>query len=269
MSGQGRGEIRRLLERHGRHPRKHLGQHFLADPNVVARIVALADVGPGDQVVEIGAGTGALTTALAASGATVVAYEIDEGLRPLLAEVIDEGVVDLRFADAMDVDFESALGPGDWTMVANLPYGVGTPLVLEALRTAPRITRFVVMVQREVADRLAAEPGSKAYGFATVVAALHGSVRFGFAVGPKVFFPPPDVESAVVVIERRSPPPLVEEALRLAAAGFGQRRKMLRRSLAGALDDPVAVLTAAGIDPQRRPEQLAPEEFVRIAEVAP
>lgn len=269
MTAQGRGEIRRLLTAHGLRPRKRLGQHFLADPNVVDRIVRTAAVGPDHQVVEIGAGTGTLTRALAATGARVVAYEIDEGLRPILEDVLDGADVELRFGDAVRVDLEKELGPGEWTMVANLPYGVGTTLLLDALQQAPRIVRFVVMVQREVAERLAAAPGSKTYGLATVVAALHGTVDYAFTVAPTVFVPPPEVESAVIVVERIEADAGAAEACRIAAAAFNQRRKMVRRSLQSVFEEPIAVLDAAGIDPTVRAEDLSPADYLKLAGAMP
>jgi 16S rRNA (adenine1518-N6/adenine1519-N6)-dimethyltransferase len=275
MSAQGRGEIRRLLATHELRPRKHLGQHFLADPNIVDRIVDVAGVDASSQVVEIGAGTGTLTRSLAATGATVVAYEIDENLRPVLEDSLAGVDVELRFADAMKVDLDADLPPGDWIMVANLPYGVGTPLLLEALASAPRITRFVVMVtrfvvmvQREVADRLSADPGSRTYGLATVMASLYGSVRFAFAVSPTVFVPAPDVDSAVIVVERNVADPMAAAAVRIAAAAFNQRRKMIRGSLRAVLDDPIAVLSAAGIEATLRAEDLSPGDYLSLARAA-
>jgi 16S rRNA (adenine1518-N6/adenine1519-N6)-dimethyltransferase len=268
MSAQGRGEIRRLLATHELRPRKHLGQHFLADPNIVDRIVDVAGIDASSQVVEIGAGTGTLTRSLAATGATVVAYEIDENLRPVLEDSLAGVDVELRFADAMKVDLDADLPPGDWIMVANLPYGVGTPLLLEALASAPRITRFVVMVQREVADRLSADPGSRTYGLATVVASLYGSVRFAFAVSPTVFVPAPDVDSAVIVVERNVADPMAAAAVRIAAAAFNQRRKMIRGSLRAVLDDPIAVLSAAGIEATLRAEDLSPGDYLSLARAA-
>ncbi len=268
MTAQGRGEIRRLLAAHGLRPRKRLGQHFLADPNVVDRIVRTAAIGSEDQVVEIGAGTGTLTRALAATGARVVAYEIDEGLRPVLESVLEGTDVELRIADAVRVDLAHALGPGEWTMVANLPYGVGTTLLLDALQHAPRIVRFVVMVQREVAERLASAPGSRTYGLATVVAALHGTVDYAFTVAPTVFVPPPEVESAVIVVDRIAADPAAAEACRIAAAAFNQRRKMIRGSLRAVFEDPVAVLDAAGIEPTVRAEDLAPSDYLELARAA-
>lgn len=261
---QGRAEIIGLLRRHGIEPRKRLGQNFLIDPNTIRKIVRLADVGPGDRVLEVGAGTGTLTRELAATGADVVAYEIDERLRPVLAEVLGTlDNVEVRFADAVTVGFAN----GSWTVVANLPYYLSTTLLLDWLQAGPQPERFVVMVQREVADRLAAEPGSRTYGIPSVVARLYGSPRRVFTVPPSVFYPRPEVDSAVVEIERRTPPLHAATAVRLASVAFGQRRKMLRRSLAATLASPQATLEAAGIDPLRRPEELDVAEFLALAEV--
>ncbi len=199
----GRGATARLLAEHGVHPRKELGQHFLVDPNLVRRIVAVSGVGPGDRVLEIGAGAGTLTRGLAAAGARVLAYEIDRRLRPVLeAALAGVAGVEVRYEDASGLDPEG-LGEGPWVMVANLPYNVGTPLLLRLLREAPAITRFVVMLQREAVERLAAAPGSRVYGLPSVVVRLHGTVGVAFRVPATVFLPPPRVESAVAVI--RSP----------------------------------------------------------------
>lgn len=258
----------RLLAAHGVRPRRELGQHFLADPNLVRKIVQTAEVWPGDRVLEIGAGAGTLTRALAATGATVLAYEVDSRLRPVLEDAL-QGMpgVEVRYADAATLD-PTELAGEEWVVVANLPYHVGTPLLMRLLREAPSISRFVVMMQREAAERLAAAPGSRTYGLPSVVAQLHGLVKVAFGVPAGVFIPPPKVESAVVVIRRRGAHALAEQAIALAAAAFGQRRKMLRRSLSGVLADPVAALTAAGLAPTRRAEDLRPEDYLRLAEVA-
>ena len=264
----GRGATAHLLERHGIRLRRSLGQHFLVDPNVVRRIVAEAGIAPGDRVLEIGAGAGTLTRGLAAAGAGVVAYEIDERLRPLLDEAL-AGIpgVEVRFADAAALPPQDLAGEAT-IVVANLPYHVGTPLLLDLLRRAEQVERFVVMLQREAVERLAAAPGSKAYGLPSVVAQLHGEVRVAFRVPGSVFFPEPPVESAVAVIRRITAPSGAGAAVALAAAGFNQRRKMLRRSLAAALDDPGAVLAAADIDPTLRAESLTPGDYLRLAEAA-
>jgi len=268
MTAQTRSEIASLLERHGLAPIHRLGQHFLADGNITRKIVALADLGPGSKVVEVGAGTGTLTRALADTGARVVTYEVDSGLRPLLEDVTAGLDVEVRFADVMGVNFAAALvGPG-WRMVANLPYNVGTPVVLDALQNAPDIERFVVMVQNEVARRLAASVGSDDYGLPSVVVGIYGVARLAFTVPPQVFYPPPRVESAVVVIERGQTQAHASRAVDLARAGFGQRRKMLRGSLAGVLSEPEATLRQADIAPTSRAEDLAPEDYLRLAAVS-
>jgi 16S rRNA (adenine1518-N6/adenine1519-N6)-dimethyltransferase len=268
MTAQSRSEIVGLLERHGLAPLHRLGQHFLADANITRKIVDLAEVGPGSRVVEVGAGTGTLTRALAAAGAHVVAYEVDRGLRPVLEEVTQGLDVELRFVDVTDVDFSSALEGSGWSMVANLPYNVGTPVLLEAIRGAMNIDPFVVMVQKEVALRFAAAPGSEDYGVPSVVTRLYTEVAVEFTVPPQVFYPPPRVESAVVRMRRRPAPPEAERAVELARAGFGQRRKMLRRSLASILDKPTETLEAAGVDPRLRAEDLTPADYLRLAEVS-
>jgi 16S rRNA (adenine1518-N6/adenine1519-N6)-dimethyltransferase len=265
MSPQTRAEIAGLLERHGLSPSHRLGQNFLADANITRRIVTVAGIVPGARVLEVGAGTGTLTTALAEAGATVVAYEVDAGLAPVLEEVTAGLDVELRFDDIMRVDLEQELGDGPWTMVANLPYNVGTPLVLDALRNLPSIVRFVVMMQREVAERFAAAPGAKDYGLPSVVAGIHAPARIAFRVPPQVFFPAPAVDSAVVVMDRVPAPPGAARAIELAAAGFNQRRKMLRRSLAGVFEDPVATIQHAGLDPTSRAEDLGPADFLKLA----
>ena len=264
----GRAATARLLAAHGVQPRRDLGQHFLVDPNLVRKVVRIAGVQPGDRVLEIGAGAGTLTRALAATGARVLAYEVDARLRPVLQEAL-AGLtgVEVRYADAADID-PAELGGDEWVVVANLPYHVGTPLLLRLLREAPGILRFVVMLQREAVERLAAAPGSRVYGLPSVVVQLHGEVEVAFRVPPAVFLPPPKVESAVAVIRRRPAHPLTEAAIGLAAAAFRQRRKMLRRSLAGVLPAPEAALAAAGRAATLRAEDLSPGDYLRLAEVA-
>jgi 16S rRNA (adenine1518-N6/adenine1519-N6)-dimethyltransferase len=265
MTAQSRSEITGLLREHGVAPSRRLGQHFLADPNITRKIVGLAAVGPGEHVVEVGAGTGSLTRALAATGAHVVAYEIDAGLLPVLEEVTQGLDVELRFLDVTTVDLAADLHGGRWTMVANLPYNVGTPLLLDALRRVEQIERFVVMVQREVAERLVADPGSGQYGIPSVVAGIHARSRLAFRVPPQVFYPPPKVESAVVVLDRAPAPEGAERAIEIAGVAFNQRRKMLRRSLSTFFEDPVAVLEAAGIDPTARAEDLSSADYLSLA----
>ena len=264
---QGRAEIRQLLASHGHRPNKVYGQNFLTDPNLVRRIVDVANV-TGRDVVEIGAGTGTLTLALADVARRVVAYEVDFGLVPVLTETLGSvSNVDVRFADALDVDLGSDLAAGSWVLVANLPYNVGTGIILDALRSTPRIERIVVTVQSEVAQRLTAEPGSKIYGLPSVVVALHATASIAFTVPPHVFEPQPKVDSSVVVIDRIEPPPHAERAISIAATAFGQRRKMLRRSLASLFVDPATAIASAGIDPTSRAEQLSAMDYVALASV--
>ena len=267
MTAQTRSEIAGLLSRHGLSPSRRLGQHFLADANITRKIVDLSGVGTGDQVVEVGAGTGTLTRALAATGARVVAYEIDAGLLPVLEEVTSGLPVELRSLDITDVDLANELAAGRWVMVANLPYNVGTPLLMDALRRVPQIERFVVMVQREVSERLLAGPGSKQYGLPSVIVAIHAQAFLAFRVPAQVFYPAPRVESAVVVLDRLPASHESERAIQIAAAAFNQRRKMLRGSLAAVLDDPTAVLQGVAIDPTARAEDLTPDDYLALARV--
>ncbi len=264
---QPRGEIRRLLDDHGHRPTKTYGQNFLADPNIVRKLIDAADLTAESQVVEIGAGTGTMTALMAERARRVVAYEVDASLAPILTETLGHFAnVDLRFEDASKIDLGEALDGGEWTMVSNLPYNVGTGIVLDALRQATAVKRIVVMVQREVADRMFADAGTKTYGLPSVTAGLHATGNVAFGVPRQVFEPVPRVDSAVIVLNRVEAPRLAPRAIELAAAGFGQRRKMLRRSLDRALREPERILDEAGIDPTTRPEQLTPIDFVRIAE---
>lgn len=264
-SSQGRTEIRGLLQSVGHIPNKHLGQNFLTDPNIVNNIVSLARINRDVDVVEIGAGTGALTTALADSARRVVAYELDPHLEPILLTTLGgRENIEIRIADASGIRLHDELPGTPWTLVANLPYNVGTGIVLDALTGSPKIESFVVMVQKEVADRMLAGPGSKIYGLPSVVVGLHAKGSLAFTVPPQVFEPQPRVESAVILLERVEPDPRAQRAIAIATSAFGQRRKMLRRSLSTVLQDPVATIAAAGIDPTVRAENLSPAEFVAI-----
>lgn len=267
MTAQTLTEMRRLLRKHGLQPRRHLGQHFLADPNLIRRIVAAAGVTGEDHVLEVGAGTGTLTRELARSGAKVLALEVDRRLEGVLTETLAGMAVDLRFGDALRFDYSELQGVS-WKLVANLPYEVGTVLILDLLRRVPAITEFTVMVQEEVGRRLVAQPDSPDYGLPSVIVGLHGQARLLFTVPPQVFYPPPRVESAVVRIVRNPADPATERAIELATAGFAQRRKMLRSSLRAVLPEPSPVLLGAGIDPTRRPESLAPDEFLTLAKAS-
>lgn len=252
-----RPTIRELLDSGSLAPRRDLGQNFVADPNTVRRIADLARVTAGDRVVEIGAGLGSLTLALADTGAQVTAIEIDRGVVPILRDVVaDRGNVDVVEADAMRLDWQELLGEHcDWVLVANLPYNVATPLICDLLDQVPAITRMLVMVQREAAERFAASPRTSAYGAVSVKTAYWATAHVVGHVPASVFVPRPNVESALVEITRRPPPPTDPDTLfMLVRTGFGQRRKMLRRSLAGIVDP--GTYDAAGISPTARPEEL-------------
>jgi 16S rRNA (adenine1518-N6/adenine1519-N6)-dimethyltransferase len=263
---QSRTIIRALLADHGVHPDKQLGQNFLADPNIVRKIVSVADI-EGRNVVEVGAGTGSLTAELAARAGRVVAYEVDPSLLPILAETVGDSVnVEVRNTDVTSIALFDELDGEPWTMVANLPYNVGTGIVLDALRHTGAVDRFVVMVQSEVADRMLSSPGNRTYGLPSVVVGLHAKGHRSFTVPPQVFEPPPSVESTVVVLDRVAAPRRAERAIEIAAVGFGQRRKMLRRSLSSLFEDPIGLMEAAGVDPTSRPEQLLPSDYVALAD---
>ena len=261
-------DVRRLLAENGLAPSRARGQNFVADPNTVRRVARLAEVGPGDKVVEIGAGLGSLTLALAATGAAVTAVEIDGGLVPVLRRVVEPAGVTVVEGDALRLDWASLLDGTGWALVANLPYNVATPLIADLLDGVPAISRMLVMVQREVGERLAAHPGDEAYGAVSVKVAYWATAKVVGRVPPTVFHPVPKVESALVRIERRPEPAVADEVdpawlFRLVATGFGQRRKMLRRSL-GELVPPEA-FPAAGIRPEARAEELSVEHWGRLA----
>ena len=258
--------IRGLLDDYGLRPNQAYGQNFLVDPNVIRRIVRIAAVGPESNVVEIGGGTGTLTAALAATGARVVVYEIDAGLVRVLHHTVgDLPNVEIRHADAGDADLDHDLDSGSWSMISNLPYNVGTGIVLDALRRAPNVGRFVLLVQREVAERLLAGPGSRAYGIPSVITSLHAHGATAFSVAPAVFYPTPSVASVVIELDRHSAPENGERAIEIASAAFGQRRKMLRRSVATVVPEASETLERCGLDPTARAEDLSPESFVAIA----
>jgi 16S rRNA (adenine1518-N6/adenine1519-N6)-dimethyltransferase len=272
----GRAEIAQLLEENGLRPSRALGQNFLVDPNLAERIARLARVGIGDHVVEVGAGLGSLTVALAVTGAHVLALEIDRHLMPALRSRVEPAGVDVRELDALGCDWGSLLdskaAPDGFVLVANLPYNIATPLVAELCIGVPSIVRMLVMVQREVGERFASPPGSKAYGAVSARIAYFATARIVARVPREVFLPRPNVDSVLVEIKRRAEPPVAvssasyAEIDRLIVAGFATRRKMLRRSLGHIIDE--ASFVAAGIDSTRRPEELGIVEWGRLAAAA-
>ena len=232
----GRAELHRILDENGISPSKALGQNFVADPNTVERIARLSGVGPGDHVIEVGAGLGSLTLALAATGAEVIAVEVDRYLVPLLKELVPP-TVHIVQGDALLLNFDELLThDAAYTLVANLPYNVATPLVMTLLEQVPKIVRMIVMVQREVAERLAASPGSRAFAGVTARRSYFADAKIVGQVSAEVFIPKPHVASSLIEIARW-PEPAVDPAIApyseiasLIRAGFSSRRKMLRRS---------------------------------------
>jgi 16S rRNA (adenine1518-N6/adenine1519-N6)-dimethyltransferase len=266
--------VRELLASHGCHPSRALGQHFLADPNLARKIVRLADVHVGDRVLEIGPGIGSLTVALAEAGAQVVALELDRHLLPVLADVVgDAPNVAIEHGDAMEADLDALMGAGEWACVSNLPYNVATPMVVRLLEEFPAMSRCLVMVQREVAERLVSGPGTKAYGAVSLKVAYYADARIVDTVAATVFVPPPNVASALVRLDRHPAPPVdvpsPESLFRLVRAGFAQRRKTLRRALESTLGDRTeAVLAAAGVDSRTRAEALDLADWARLCREA-
>lgn len=255
-----------LLEQHELGPSRALGQNFVVDPNTVRRIARLAGIGPDTNVVEIGAGLGSLTLALVETGASVTAVELDRYLVPVLREVVAGLPVRVVEGDALRLDWPALLAEHErWTLVANLPYNVATPLVLDLLAGVPAIVRMLVMVQKEAGERLAAPPGSGAYGIPSVKVALRATARVVGKVGPDVFLPRPRVDSVLVEIVRLPEPATDADPdllVDLVDTAFNQRRKMLRRSLAHRVRP--EAFAAAGIDPADRPERLSVQDWGRL-----
>lgn len=271
----GSAEVRLLAAELDLRPTKQRGQNFVIDPNTVRRIVRESGVGESDVVVEVGPGLGSLTLALLEVAGRVVAIELDALLAGRLPRTIAEHApaqaerFEVVLGDAMRIT--EVPGPPPTALVANLPYNVSVPVLLHLLALLPSLERGLVMVQSEVADRLAARPGSKVYGVPSVKAAWYADVRRAGAIGRNVFWPAPNVDSGLVAWTRREPPATTatrEQVFAVVDAAFAQRRKALRgvlRSLAPA-ERVDAALEQAGISPLARGETLAVEDYVRIAE---
>ncbi|MGD8148851.1 16S rRNA (adenine(1518)-N(6)/adenine(1519)-N(6))-dimethyltransferase RsmA [Ornithinimicrobium sp. Y1694] len=274
----GPAEIRELAARLGIRPTKQWGQNFVIDKGTVRRIVRAADVTPDDIVLEVGPGLGSLTLALLPQVRQVTAVEID----PALADQLPRTVRTLapELADRLAVRHTDALrvtdlpDPQPTALVANLPYNVAVPVVLHLLATIPTIEKVLVMVQLEVAERLAAGPGSKVYGVPSVKAAWYAEVSGAGRIGRNVFWPAPNVDSGLVRMVRRDPPATTatrEQVFAVIDAAFAQRRKTLRAALAGWAGSAAAaeeILRAADVDPQARGEVLTVTDFARIADAA-
>jgi 16S rRNA (adenine1518-N6/adenine1519-N6)-dimethyltransferase len=269
----GPAEIRDIADRLGFRPRKARGQNFVHDANTIRRIVRVAELRPGERVLEIGPGLGSLTLGLLHAGHPVTAVEIDEALASALPETVGallpDAQLDVVSADALTLT--DLPGEVPTALVANLPYNVAVPVLLELLARFEEIAHGLVLVQAEVAARLAASPGSRVYGVPSVKLAWYAEAVRAGAVGRAVFWPVPNVDSALVRFVRRPPPAVgADRASTFAVidAAFAQRRKTLRAALAGwagSADAAQAVLAAAGIDPSARGETLDVTDFARIA----
>jgi len=281
------------MARHGISARKSLGQNFLADPNILNRIVAAAELGPEDGVLEIGPGVGALTERLARAAGRVVAVEIDSRLLPVLGEVLEPfGHVDIVHGDILKIDLKELVrsrfpGIGRLAVVANLPYYITTPILMRLLEERLPVSRMVVMMQREVAERLDAKPGTKEYGSLSVAIRYYCETAILFRVPRTAFIPQPNVDSSVVALTRRAKPPVNVSSepffFEVVRASFAQRRKTIFNNLlhhfsgraggAGADRNPggarellLAAFERCGIDPSRRGETLTIEEFAALSE---
>lgn len=273
----GATDVRRIAEEIGLRPTKQRGQNFVVDANTVRRIVRVSGVGPDDVVVEVGPGLGSLTLELLGVARHVVAVEVDPVLAERLPVTVAERApdhverLDLVLADAMRVD--ELPGPAPTALVANLPYNVSVPVLLHLLERFDSLASVLVMVQAEVAHRLAAGPGSRTYGVPSVKASWYCDVTLAGTIGRQVFWPVPNVDSALVSLRRRPTPgndTLRRATFRVVDAAFAQRRKTLRAALSGLVGSGAAAeeaLRAAGVDPQARGEQLDVTDFARIAAV--
>jgi 16S rRNA (adenine1518-N6/adenine1519-N6)-dimethyltransferase len=264
-------EVRELLARHGLAPSRDRGQNFLVDERVADELVELAGVGPGDSVIEVGTGLGILTRALAQRAKRVLTIEVDAGLvRALRAESLLPGNVELRHADALEQDWPALVRERSATrVVANLPYAISAPLLRALLDLRDQLADWSVMIQRDVADRLLAQPGSRSYSSLTVLHRLCAALRRARDLPPSLFFPVPNVRSSFVRVTPRPDAPGADELARIEVvvrAAFGQRRKTLANALRGAgVLEPAAACAAVGIDPRARAETLAPEAFRALA----
>lgn len=269
----GSAEVRRLAEQFGVRPTKQRGQNFVIDPNTVRRIVRESGVGPEDVVVEIGPGLGSLTLALLEVAQAVTAVEIDPvlaaGLPSTIAEFAPDQVASFQLVEADALRVAELPDPQPTALVANLPYNVSVPVLLHFFELLPSLKHGLVMVQSEVADRLAAPPGSRTYGVPSVKAAWYADVRRAGAIGRNVFWPAPNVDSGLVAWTHREPPVTTasrEQVFAVIDAAFAQRRKALRAALKPLFGDATSALEAAGIDALQRGEQLDIHAFARIAE---
>lgn len=275
-------QVKSLLAAHGIHPKKRFGQNFLIDRNVLDRLLDAADIGPDSRVMEIGPGLGVVTREAAQRASRVVCVEVDRDFDPILHEVLaDRDNVEIVIRDFLDVNIKEFLGERDggrWTVIANLPYYITTPILTSLLDSKQCFDSILLMVQREVARRLRSVAGSDDYGSITVFVQYHCVIESVMKVSRNVFYPIPDVDSELVKLTVREKPAVdvVDEALffRVVRASFGKRRKTLLNALSSSddlhwsKDRAEAALSAAGIDAGRRGETLSLEEFAAIANAA-
>jgi 16S rRNA (adenine1518-N6/adenine1519-N6)-dimethyltransferase len=273
------GDVRAFLEAHGLAARRDLGQNFLHDERVAEKLARIADVGPGDRVIEIGTGLGTLTRALAARAGRVITVEIDAGIvRALRSEAVLPANVELIHGDALELDLDRLTGeaPGPVRIVGNLPYSIASPLLRRLLDWRERLVSWSVMVQKEVAGRLLAAPGARAYGSLTVLHQLVATVKIGLDLHPRCFYPVPRVTSTFLHLTPRSGVSIAAEELRMVErvvrAAFAHRRKTIVNSLrTAAAGSPLAseriaeTLASHGIDRRARAQSLSPEQWLELA----
>ncbi|MTI82090.1 MAG: 16S rRNA (adenine(1518)-N(6)/adenine(1519)-N(6))-dimethyltransferase RsmA [Firmicutes bacterium] len=279
-------KVKEILSRHNFHTKKSLGQNFLIDGNIINKIINTAEITEQDMAVEIGPGIGVLTSSIAQKAQKVLAVEIDNKLRPVLAETLEPyNNAKVVFADAMDTNFDQLVydnsggkfgaDVGKYKLVANLPYYITTPIIMHLLTNKFNLHSLVVMVQKEVGMRMAASPGTKVYGSLSVAVQYYTEAEVAFKVPKTVFYPKPDVDSVIVRLKVRDKPPVQvsdeELYFKVVRAAFNQRRKTLLNALSGsniALDKEqwINILQSVNIDPKRRGETLDLKEFALIAD---
>jgi 16S rRNA (adenine1518-N6/adenine1519-N6)-dimethyltransferase len=261
--------LRDELQAHGLWANKGLGQHFLLDLNITRRIARSAGELAGKHVIEVGPGPGGLTRALLETGARVTAVEKDSRFLPLLEPLVDwsEGRLNIIEGDALEVDEAAIAGDGQASIISNLPYNVGTPLLVKWLKAGAWRADMTLMFQKEVAQRIVAKPGSDAYGRLAVLAQARCDCRLEFTVPARAFTPPPKIASAIVrLTDRADPYPHLDALERVTAAAFGQRRKMLRSALRSLTPEPEPLLLAAGLAPTARAEEIDQAGFRRLTD---
>lgn len=261
--------LRDELEAHGLWANKGLGQHFLLDLNITRRIARTAGELAGQQVIEVGPGPGGLTRALLEAGAHVTAIEKDTRFVPLLEPLVawSEGRLRIVQGDALDADEAELVSGAQSAVISNLPYNVGTPLLVKWLKAGAWRGDMTLMFQKEVAQRIVAKPGSDSYGRLAVLAQARCDTRLEFTVPARAFTPPPKIASAIVrLTDRADPYPHLDAIERVTAAAFGQRRKMLRSALRALTPDAEPLLRAAGLEPTARAEEIDQQGFRRLAD---